>query len=42
VHPVPEGVSAGMKPEESIDRIDETADRGSTPGHAGIRGEDEA
>lgn len=41
VHLVFEGVFAGMKPEESIDRADEAADRGSTPGHAGIRGEDE-
>ena len=42
VHPAVEGILAGMKPEESIERLDETADRGSTPRHAGIRGEDES
>lgn len=31
-----------MKAEESIERTDETTDRGSTPGHAGIRREDES
>lgn len=42
VHPVHERVFAGMESEQSIDRTDETADRGSTPGHTGIGGEDEA
>ena len=41
VHPVLEGVLAGMEHEESIERGDETADRGSSPGHAGIGGDDE-
>lgn len=42
VHLVLEGIFAGMEHEESIERSDETVDRGSTPAHAGIGGEDES
>ena len=42
MHPVFEGIFPGMQPHESIEGTDETADRGSTPGHAGIRSENEA
>lgn len=36
VDAISEGVRPGMKPQKSIERLDETTGSGAAPGHAGI------